>query len=578
MHAWELIAEIFKNSEMLLNYNLVPLIKKVIKLIDSLPKETQKKTTMLSFLSYFLKFNGNTIKKMQNLICMELTSVVRKNIDHLFVGELGLKDLHLYILEMKNAYSEFMNDLRYVQEIQIPPELSYTIEYIKILANCGEGKNALTEARAQERLPVDDILENMKLADFCFPLKQALVHFMDSVYFDIEKDVSDENIMKMINFIIIIVNDLERYVEIRQRQKQGSNGGNQKQGKRQIDLNNSDQDLDGIHVDINKNFTMLTSFGSFHVLYLIERYIFETVFTALTQFFSLRLPIKQEYKICFKKLISLIQKATNYVQKEIHIQNARNLFSMIKKISQLKEFGGDTLHNKNLAEEAKEKKGSSVVANIPRISQASKLSAYMQSSINSEKLTEEFETEFEGLVVYILQIQMKTENAFGGANTLDVKEIINALIEISDIDSDIDKNLRIVCLKVIRKVVELENKNLTTPAFKWESEDWHNFRAEIKEQQTMLINLDVVRLIGNLIAYEQKLAIKEEALLVSVAILLGGNNDSQTRFYNYIREDKQNKFMLSIKEMIMNSFELVKKTQIKRNNFKLKLIQTEKRI
>jgi len=114
VHSWELIAEIFKNSELLLTYNLVPLIKRVIRLIDSLPKETQKKTTMLSFLSYFMKFNGNCLKQHQNLICLELTSVLRKNIDHLFVGEIGLKDLHLYILEMKNAYSEFMNDDRYV--------------------------------------------------------------------------------------------------------------------------------------------------------------------------------------------------------------------------------------------------------------------------------------------------------------------------------------------------------------------------------------------------------------------------------------------------------------------------------
>ena len=40
VHAWELIGEIFKNSEMLANYNLTPILKKSIKLIDSLPKET----------------------------------------------------------------------------------------------------------------------------------------------------------------------------------------------------------------------------------------------------------------------------------------------------------------------------------------------------------------------------------------------------------------------------------------------------------------------------------------------------------------------------------------------------------
>jgi len=62
-----------------------------------------------------------------------------------------------------------------------------------------------------------------------------------------------------------------------------------------------------------------------------------------------------------------------------------------------------------------------------------------------------------------------------------VKEVINALIKISAFNSDIDKNLRIVCLKIIRKVIEQENKNLTTPAFKWDSEDWVHYRSQIKE-------------------------------------------------------------------------------------------------
>jgi len=48
---------------------------------------------------------------------------------------------------------------------------------------------------------VQDILDNMSLADFCFPLKSALVYLMDAVYFDIEKDVSDENIAKFFDFI-----------------------------------------------------------------------------------------------------------------------------------------------------------------------------------------------------------------------------------------------------------------------------------------------------------------------------------------------------------------------------------------
>lgn len=71
--------------------------------------------------------------------------------------------------------------------------------------------------------------------------------------------------------------------------------------------------------------------------------------------------------------------------------------------------------------------------------------------------------------------------AFGGTNTLNVKEIIFALIRISDTESNIERALRIVCLKIIRKVVELENQNSTTPAFEWEADNWENFKNEIKE-------------------------------------------------------------------------------------------------
>lgn len=92
--------------------------------------------------------------------------------------------------------------------------MSYTIEYIQLLGNAGEGKNATTETRAQEKLPINDIIENMKLADFCFPLKSALTYFMNSIYFDIEKDVSDENIQLMFKFLEIISQDLDRFVEI----------------------------------------------------------------------------------------------------------------------------------------------------------------------------------------------------------------------------------------------------------------------------------------------------------------------------------------------------------------------------
>jgi hypothetical protein len=49
------------------------------------------------------------------------------------------------------------------------------------------------------------------------------------------------------------------------------------------------------------------------------------MYKALENFFSLRLPIKEELKKDFRKLIGNIQKANNFVSKEIHRQNALSL-------------------------------------------------------------------------------------------------------------------------------------------------------------------------------------------------------------------------------------------------------------
>ena len=48
---------------------------------------------------------------------------------------------------------------------------------------------------------------------------------MDSIYFDVEKDVTDENITKMFIVFKIILDDIEKFLEIQQRVKTQNKGG-----------------------------------------------------------------------------------------------------------------------------------------------------------------------------------------------------------------------------------------------------------------------------------------------------------------------------------------------------------------
>ena len=61
---------------------------------------------------------------------------------------------------------------------------------------------------------MSDLVANLKIADFCYPYKEALIYFLDSIYFDIEKDVSDENIALMWEAINIAYADIEKFLEI----------------------------------------------------------------------------------------------------------------------------------------------------------------------------------------------------------------------------------------------------------------------------------------------------------------------------------------------------------------------------
>ena len=76
-------------------------------------------------------------------------------------------------------------------------------------------------------MSLDDCIKNLTTADFCYPYKTALVFFIDNIYFDIEKEVSDDNINKIKTVIDIIRDDLEKFIGIQQRvnKKDGGQGG-----------------------------------------------------------------------------------------------------------------------------------------------------------------------------------------------------------------------------------------------------------------------------------------------------------------------------------------------------------------
>ena len=153
----------------------------------------------------------------------------------------------------------------------------------------------------------------------------------------------------------------------------------------------------------------------------------------------------------------------------------------------------------------------------------------MQISKSDAQRKRQITKEFEELVISIIDIEARTSAAFQKANTIRPDHFIGSLIKSSDITSSISSDLRTSSLNIVRKIIESENKgdHGKANASEWETEDWEQYKDQIVEQQDMLNSLSVVGLLCRIITKETKRAILEEALLVAIAVLIGGHGESQ---------------------------------------------------
>ena len=98
-------------------------------------------------------------------------------------------------------------------QIEMPPEMCYTMMYMKLIANAGMGKNVQCETRAQALLPVKDLILNMDTADFCYPLKTSILLFLREIYLDTEKGIGEDFTTQVWGLIMRLEKDLLKFVE-----------------------------------------------------------------------------------------------------------------------------------------------------------------------------------------------------------------------------------------------------------------------------------------------------------------------------------------------------------------------------
>ena len=125
----------------------------MIDIIEVTPVTHHKKSTFMYYLTVFMKHKSDVIKANQIDILTELTDPERKNIVFLFSGEDGwarfaqlVKEMEVQLEGARRA-SAFRNPE--TTEVEIPAEISYATQVMRLLAIATEGKNAITEVKSQ---------------------------------------------------------------------------------------------------------------------------------------------------------------------------------------------------------------------------------------------------------------------------------------------------------------------------------------------------------------------------------------------------------------------------------------------
>ena len=168
------------------------------------------------------------------------------------------------------------------------------------------------------------------------------------------------------------------------------------------------------------------------------------------------------------------------------------------------------------------------------------------------------------LIHSIIEVHSKSLEGFEGKCTLETKEILIALRNLIDhSEYGLNPNLTRQALKIMRKLIEIENGDMTTPAAEWDTDDWFKFKDKIFQKQELLVEEGIIPLICRIIQRNDQINddIFEEAILVAISLILGGNEIGQNRFLEFMQEDLDNKFLNSIKDRLLEKFQKVKERE-----------------
>ncbi|EAR96945.2 cation channel family protein (macronuclear) [Tetrahymena thermophila SB210] len=537
------VKEIFNCINILKSHNILNLVSCYLDILKKIPY-----------------VNDIIVKENQTIIMDLLTSKENQNL----LSFINFDDPSYK--QLIHSSQQFQNFVDSGQEeiIDVPQELDYFDSLLSLMAAVCDSKNNATESKAQSYISLYQLKELLIKFKNCFYVKRSLYFFFFHVYLDTEKEMSDQ-LLEIKKFIIQSIED-------------------------DLILITNNLDVQDIQ--------LLNYKGKISLQKIKLEYIFESLFLCVDTILCKKLlDTSSEKQFLTQLLESIIKVSQLSVLKQTHKRKLKGIliqlvvrgFTSIQKLKQ---------HNIN----------SQIIPNLLEVRQTQKnLQDYFSTTIQishestvqlsqkqatlldvikklkkSEILQEEIRKEFKNFVDYFTDIKYISLKAFQGLCTIEFSELTTAMIKlmvqnrfVNDYDNT-QNELEKKRLQVLRQIIELENPESNDSIDLWDSLE--GFEEEIIKRQNQLIQQGVAEMIVEIIKDPQASSdIKEEAILLGIALLIGGNAKTQDEFLKALSSDSNNQFLGVLYDMITRGLLLIKKNMSKLNKqVEFKLIEEQK--
>jgi len=493
-------------------------------------------------LTVFTHDKESAIRSNQNLIANTLQNWDERDAILLtFSDEKGLKHFEELVGAIQTSTLEGDELVTETTEFLVPNELNYFVGQLNLLEACTMNRNSRTQTFCINLINVDLCLELYTRSKLCWPIKDALLRYIRSCYLESDFNInliSDEKLTALLRYIFMDIETLATE-------------------KRDIELSKAK-----FYV-VTTGYEYIGVFSDFCMMTAME--FLRSILQRKLEVFLRNVPLLES---AFKALISLRECLEGGEIRNKSVTDTVVAFraqpsvcaivdqDLLDQLASVKQHRPSylALNSHALSDSPRESDPAEYLA-TDIDSKSFKLKSTWASIEKSESLRASTETDFERLGEAVVNIEKRTEKAFGGKATIKFKEIVTSLLNLLEVNEvNLEGELSTVVIKLMRKMIEMENHDVSTPASEWEPDEWTHFKIRIENMQNILSELGSVRIICMLLADCRDIDSFEELILWANALLLGGNNTVQEAFLEHMENDDENSMVSRLKSFFKKYF------------------------